>query len=146
MARLPAPEETESRSVPADQGIRLHECQSSLPGEESAQDHQGEFRGGAWAASATSCAPGREPVAAEGIDSRRSRQPGNEARAAINSPITARAIIKDRATRLSCGDDVDVEALVRRYCNAIPHVYSNFSGAQVVKNTCFGRLSKLEIE
>jgi hypothetical protein len=50
---------------------------------------------------------------AGGIDSRR-------------ITAVARTIIMDRVTRFSCGDDVDVEALVRRYCNASPFVYPIF--------------------
>jgi hypothetical protein len=46
--RLPAPEETESCSVPADERIQLHNRDSACPGKESAQYHQGEFRRGSW--------------------------------------------------------------------------------------------------
>ena len=42
---------------------------------------------------------------------------------AIRSPTMARTTVRDRVTRLSCRDNVDVEALVTRYCKAIPHVY-----------------------
>jgi hypothetical protein len=40
--------------------------------------------------------------------------------------------VLDRITRLSRGDNVDVEASVTRYCNALPHNESNFPGAQVI--------------
>src|SRR5690242_14268576 len=38
----------------------------------------------------------------------------------------ARTTVRDRVTRLSCRDNMDVEALVTRYCIAIPHVYPIF--------------------
>src|SRR5690242_21751552 len=38
----------------------------------------------------------------------------------------ARTTVRDRVTRLSCMDNMDVEALVTRYCIAIPHVYPIF--------------------
>jgi hypothetical protein len=49
---------------------------------------------------------------------------------AIKSSTMAKTTVRDRVTRLSCKDNVDVEALVTGYCKAIPHVFAIFSGAQ----------------